>query len=933
MQAVIYRKLSELVDNYKQERHTHRETWVKRFFEALDWGKRPTFSIENDGTYGYRLTVDSFPVVNILPESPNNIDKVYRALNRAYNQDVPWLVATDFKSLGLYGSYWYSFPHDISSALALQVEHTDYLADAHRLEVLTPQDVAANSLNQIYTSIPGKKKRLRIDIHLVERMAEWRKLALDALGSSAVDSDFLIHRLINTLFLTRYLEDIGGTSPPLLLSEVAKIENEELLRNKLLQVMNYVSEQTGYNVPTAAEFKGLIQSPMRTLLNELYGYPEWGVVYDFSAMNVDILGRFYEEYLRLSVVPTQQRRAALSLFEPQAFQYDNIRRQQGIYFTPRFIVDYILNSLVGRFKANHTKDQLPYVFDLAAGSGTFLTAAVDHFVRAYPKANKDTHSLIEHIGGLDIDPRATEAASLNLRVRLLAHKVAIPFPPLKLRTADLIFGGPSQNTISELLPAEGADIIVGNPPYIKYEELVKQYDVEIVTSHFDTAKGRTDSYILFVEAALKLLKPGGFAGLVVPSSILRTQVAGPLRQWLTKNADLLEIIDFMDQTVFQGVSVYICLLLFRKRSDNPISLKVTVAKIYQLSDTPASQLAHISVAQEGPQDGCEAFRMDQPTGLAPWETRNRAELEILGILQDASSQTVKDVLHLRQGVKTGSDNVFVVEATALNDEFYLIHGKNEHNMIERDLLIPVFRNRDLRRWLATPSCYLLYPYDQSRQQILDWSTLESKYPRGAAYLNSFKEYLSKRKSLRTRPWYGLIEPRVQTIFSNDKRLFVSELSLRPIFFQTSTPQAAIVGNAYLFLSDESYDLQVIMAYLNSDIAEWFLRQVSPILQRGYILLRQSNLSRLPLPKFLRESDSFVYSELKRLSNQLSIANQQVNSPRDSELRREVEAYEDQINTLIFQALGLKAYQADTIRETVTFARGGSSYAQSTQKLV
>jgi methylase of polypeptide subunit release factors len=917
MQALAYRKLSELVDRFRRSRSVNADAWTKKLFETLDWGDRPTFAIRPNNGEGYRLFVDNFPVINVLTESPNNVDSVYRALNKAYNQDVPWVVATDFYSLGIFGTYWVSFPHDISSALALKIEHSDYLAEAHQLDLLSPQSIVNNNINELYSAYAGRKRRIPIDRHLVERMQGWRQLGLDVLGNEAVNADPLVHRLINTLFLIRYLEDTRKTDLPSL-REIAAHSDDDF--NAQLQTnFAQTAQRTGYNVPSPEELRSLVQTPLKNLINQLYGYPEYGILYDFAAMNVDVLGRFYEEYLRHDIVPAQESKPRRGLFEPAVYELDDIRRQRGVYFTPPFLVDYLLNNLIERFRA-HSPRKLPIITDIAAGSGTFLSSAVDHLLKAYPKALDQPIELANSLVGLDVDVRATDAARLNLTAKLIGVGAPEPLPPLHLKQVDLIMGGTSAPEIVELLP-EGADIIVGNPPYISYERLKNQYSVTDFSEMFETAVGRTDSYIMFLEAAIKLLKDGGFGGLVLPNSILRTQAAGRLRQWFVEQADVLEIIDFLEQPVFQSVNAYICLLLFRKRSAETISRDATIAKIYDLSETPATQLANISVLEKL-QEGVEVFRINQPAGRGPWLLRNKAECELLEIIKNQSDQVVSEVVTLRQGVKTGNDGVFIVEVTPINDGSYMFHGEASLYQLEKELLLPVLRNRDLRRWGARPKAFLIYPYNRTTNRVLSWTTLKRDYPGVANYLEKNREALARRKSLRGRKaWYELIEPRLATVTSDEPHLLAAEIGLRPIICKTDAPNTAIVGNAWLTLLDDLYDLDVLMAYLNSSVSEWHLRQLSPLLQGGYILLRQTNLSKLPVPRFLKDNEAFSHGELKRLS--IKLGEKAVQASSSPHILGEIKKTEEQIDSIIMEALGLKMSQAEQIRKANSLTRRAS----------
>src|SRR5207237_4479620 len=125
------------------------------------------------------------------------------------------------------------------------------------------------------------------------------------------------------------------------------------------------------------------------------------------------------------------------LFDPPTYRLQDVRRERGIYFTPRFIVDYILNNLLGRFRDRHASHDLPFIIDVAAGSGTFLAAAIDHLGKAYRMRNGFS-DIADHLIGLDVDPRAIEAARLNLTAKLVGQALSKQSPNLKLDCVDLI---------------------------------------------------------------------------------------------------------------------------------------------------------------------------------------------------------------------------------------------------------------------------------------------------------------------------------------------------------------------------------------------------------------------------------------------------------------------------------------------------------------
>lgn len=915
MQPALYRRVSELLDKSRAEHNVSRSVWAKRLFQALDWGDRAAFSVEKDTHGCFNLTVEGCPVVSVVPEPPTEISGVYRAINRAYNRDIPWVVATDFRSLGLFGSYWFSFPHDITNALAWSIKVDELLLEAPKLNLLTPHEVARNELDQLYEIFPLRKKRHPIDVLLVERMSEWRGMAFEALGKAAAKNDSIVHRLINSLFLVRYIED-SGNAQETLLSLIAQTDAD--IPKALLKSFRTVRNRTNYPTLDQTELSRLQASPLKTLIRQLYGFEEWGVQYDFSAMSVDILGRFYEEYLRFK--PSEKTRRppksqSTFSFEQPAHEMQDVRREKGIFYTPQFLVQHIVSNLVRRYHAANA-EKPPIIIDLACGSGTFLVAALQEL----EQRDAWRPSVAQHVVGLDNDQRAVEAARLNLVAKFMADKIADPIPNLKLLNYNLLSDGIDDPKLKKLIP-DGVDIVVGNPPYIKYETLAKDYDVNSLRTKFNLAAKRTDSYMLFIEAALRMLKGGGFCGLVLPNAFLRSSSGGHLREWIANQADLLEIIDFQDQPVFQNVAVYVCVVLFRKRLPEQPSPKVAVAKVHHLSSTPTAQLAKLGVAEES-DDTQEVFHIDQPSGTGAWVLRNTTEKALVEKISKTSVPLKKTEIKIRQGVKTGADDVFVVEHESTG---FKEGPGSEIKRIEPQTLIPFLRNRDMRRWHTKPKASLIYPYDPKTGKLIAWSKMRKNFPVCASYLQAKKSELSKRKSLHGEEWYELIRPRTDSVFTDYPKLFIAELSLRPMVCCVEDSHTAVAGStgggSWFVVEGNSFEVSSLMAFMNSCIAEWFLRQVASLRRGGWLLFEQQVLENLPIPNFLTDPKSFARSELSRLASMAGMKMREAIGVQSSETRRQLNALEDQIDSLIIEALGLNAEEGAYIRRRVLSLRG------------
>ncbi len=912
MQAALYRRLSELLDRSRIEKKGTNISRAKKLFEALDWGDRSAFSIEGETPDRFSLRVENCPVVSVVAANPRNITKVYSELNVAYNRDIPWVVATDFNSLGLFGSYWVSRPDDITSAVAWQLTSEEFLLDAPKLALLTPTGIAKNQLGQLYDAFPFRTKRQPIDLHLVERMSRWRMMALQSLGTATEENDARIYQLINGLILVRFLEDSGHFVDKL----QSYIDGSKTTLTAQLKIrFSKVREIANYPVLNVTDLNGLDGIPLRSLISEMYGYKEWGINYDFSAISVDILGRFYEEYLRYTPRIRETRpinNQADMLFDDYAVSFDDIRKSKGIFYTPDYLVHYIAGSLIRKYEATNPT-QCPVVADLSCGSGPFLVAALHEMLRR-PLWRKDA---MTSIVGLDADSRAVEGARLNLVAKCLVETSSMKVPQLNLFQFDLLRNAPIDPSLSSLTSNTSSfiDIVVGNPPYIKYERLIKDYTPELIKLGFEFGDRRVDSYILFIEASIKILKSGGFCGLVLPQAFLQSSSAGRLREWLTQQADLLEVVDFQDQPVFQGVGVYICIILLRKKGATSTPTQATIGKIFELSDTPASQLAQLSMST-GYEEQHEVFRVDQPTNTSPWIFRNQKEKDLLKKLSINSTRLGDTGIKVSQGVKTGADDVFVI-----NEETYFGSDRSESTLleVEKSITIPVFRGRDLRRWASVTNSRLIYPYDTKTKSKFSWSALKKEYPKCAKYLEKNRLVLEKRKSLNRESWYELIRPRTSSLYDKSPKLYISELCLRPSVSYVSQMSAILGstgGGSWLIIEDSKYEKFSLMAYLNSSISDWFLRQVAPVRRGGWILVEQKAIIQLPIPNFLTDKKSFARSELSRLGEKLWAATLENHKQKGKSQDRSMHAWEEQIDSVLMESLEFSSTEAQYVRDRV-----------------
>ena len=264
--------------------------------------------------------------------------------------------------------------------------------------------------------------------------------------------------------------------------------------------------------------------------------------YDFAAIGADVLGTIYEQYLTLAQAEVVQER----------------RKKQGIYYTPLFIVRYIVrNTVVKALEAARERGGMAAarrlrVLDPACGSGSFLIAAfdvLDEWLREHDEALQDDseryqHILKENLYGVDLDARAVEVSMLNLWLKAVHRRQKLPAIP-HIRHGDSLVDAEFdwRAEFPAVLGDGGFDVVIGNPPYVRQEALSAAFKA-YARGKYRSYTGRADLYVCFYERAHELLRPGGHFGYISSNKFMRAAYGKGLREYLLEVARLEEIVDF-----------------------------------------------------------------------------------------------------------------------------------------------------------------------------------------------------------------------------------------------------------------------------------------------------------------------------------------------------------------------------------------------------
>ena len=351
--------------------------------------------------------------------------------------------------------------------------------------------------------------------------------------------------------------------------------------------------------------------------------------YQFSVIAADILGQAYERFLgNVIEVRSDKYETTVAVREkPQ------VRKAGGVFYTPSYIVDYIVENTVGALLDGATPQQAETlrILDPACGSGSFLTGAyqylLDWHLRQYarqPERYKNRISrrgdgyilnlvekrriLTSNMFGVDLDQNAVEVSKLSLLLKMLEHEdenggaLDADGPLLPDLSGNIkwgnslvgsdfyqgqrmddmddqdqeemrrvkVFDWESAAGFGEIMAAGGFDAVIGNPPYgADLEESVDSY----LRAEYGVAEYQLDTYSLFIEKAFRLAKSQGLCGYIIPTAWVASQYDRELRRFLVSNAYIRKVV-IAPKRVFKDASVETAILVYGKRATGQESFEV-----------------------------------------------------------------------------------------------------------------------------------------------------------------------------------------------------------------------------------------------------------------------------------------------------------------------------------------------------------------------
>jgi N-6 DNA Methylase./Eco57I restriction endonuclease. len=813
-----------------------------------------------------------------------------------------------------------------------------------------------------YAASKRKRGTSEVDSEFLKEIEGWRdvlarNIALRNPGLSLDDLNLAVQLTIDRIVFLRMAED-RGIEP---FEQLLKLcERTEIYAHFVRVLCRKADDKYNSGLFHFEREPGVAEAPdrltpclkiddkaIKPILQSLYF--EYGSPYQFGVMPVEILGTVYERFLGKVIRLTEGHQAKIE-------EKPEVRKAGGVYYTPAYIVDYIVKNTVGKKIEDKSPAQLAggkngpplRVLDMACGSGSFLLGAyqrlLDHCLTWYQGHKPESHKkavyqdsrkgdwrltieekkriLTTHVFGVDIDPQAVEVTKLSLLLKVLEGET------------DQTFGDQMKLFQTRALPNLSNNIKCGNsligPDYFSGRLIPDPEELKRVNP-FDWNAG-------FPEA----MKAGGFDCVIGNPPYVRQEILGPrFKEYARKSfATYAGTADLYTYFIEKGVSLLTPDGLFsyivankwmRANYGEPLRLWLKsqgLEEITDFGDLPVFKGATtypciLRIRKTSPgSDGASRSKVDVSLirsldfrDLSEYVGANsffmtKSGLDDKGwsLVADSSRRLLDKILSVGIPLENYvQGKIFRGVLTGLNEAF-VIDQETRENLVRKDrksteIIKPFLAGRDIKRYSPPISNkYLIF----SRRGIKI-----SEYPTIYEHLLPYKNKLIPRpEDWKGKEWQGRKPGAYQWYEIQDTVAYYKEFEKPKIIYPNiCTKPEFSIDYSFSFANQKCFIIPLedifLLGILNSKLSYFLFKMIFPRLRGGFYEPSYIYMKTFPIQDFMeRERKLFFLETVERMiafSRQLSEVG---TVSQKSILQRQIEATDREIDQLVYELYGL-----------------------------
>lgn len=504
----------------------------------------------------------------------------------------------------------------------------------------------------------------------------------------------------------------------------------------------------------------------------------------------------------------------------------------GEVFTRRWVVEVLLD-LTG-YTGDRDLGQLR-LLEPSCGSGAFLKPAVERLIVSAQRHGRELASLGDAVRAYDLQAGHVQTCRVLCGDLLTAAgvpaSVASSLAEGWVRQADFLLSGllgeiEGRPEVEDHL----ADVIIGNPPYIRYDDLADDI-VTLYRNAWPTMQGRGDIYIGFIERSLRMLRPAGRIGFICADRWMRNAYGAALRKLITSRYAVEHIWAMHDVDAFEvQVSAYPAITVLGNHPQGPVVVADTTAAFRAASAATLTRVVRDQSFTQFSGTGVTAHRLPHWFGSDEfWPTGSPARLALLENLNDRFGSLHDPLTGTRVsiGVASGADKVYVTK---------------DSGVAEPDRMLPLATREDLASgrfdWQGN---YLVNPWTDSGSLVP-----LANYPRLATYLSQHP-VLRTRHVARKAPdtWYRTID-KVQAKLTSRPKLLLQDLKahIDPVL----EPGGHYPHHNLYYVVSDVWDMEVLGGLLLSRIAQAFVEAYCVRMNGGTLRFQAQYLRRIRVPR-------------------------------------------------------------------------------------
>jgi len=938
--------IKDLIERYKRNQSEYkskgynefqlRNEFINPFFEALGWdvynkgGAAPAYrdviledSIKISGgtkAPDYCFTLSGRRMFFVETKKPSvgikkDAKSAFQLRRYAWSSKLPLSILTNFEEFVIYECRQRPHVGDKPDVERIQsIPFTKYIEKWDEIyNIFSYNSVKQGSFDRFAEEAKKKRGTQEVDDEFLKEIEEWREklaknIAIRNPDLSVRELNYSVQRTIDRIIFLRMCEDKGIEK----FGQLQSIAGKDNIYSNLCEILekadekynsglfHFKKERNRNTLPDELTLKlNIDDNVLKNIFRHLY-YPN--SPYEFSVISPEILGNVYEQFLGKIIRLTEGHRAKIE-------EKPEVKKAGGVFYTPQYIVDYIVENTLGTLIKGKTPKQISNlkILDPACGSGSFLLGAYSKLLhyhleyystRKNPKILKDQiyqgkegewnltikekkRILLNNIFGVDIDSQAVEVTKLSLLLKVLEGE------------SKDIFEKQQKLWIERALPDLGNNIKCGNsligPEFYIGGAQRTLFDDDVIyrVNAFDWKRE-------FPE----VLDNGGFDAVIGNPPYIRIQA---MKEWAP-----LEVEFYKKRYVSASKGNYDIYVAFVEKglsllNDNGRfgfilphkffnakygeSLRKLLADGRNLAKT--THFGDQQVFSGSTTYTCLLFldklrkkkiEFHSVDNLIEWKLKGRAEKGKIS-LNDVTGEEwnfvvgenaelfnklekmpvkLKDISKkIFQGLVTGADSVFILEN--VKDDQFFSNATNKEYSLEKDLLHPLCKGSlDIRRYyIGNITKSILFPYKiiNGKAHLLSVQELESDFPCIWNYLIECREILESRERGKWKHsrWYAFGRSQNLNAMEQKKILTPSiansasyTLDKLGVYYFVGSGGGGGGGYGITLKEDEEVSYEYILGLLNSKLLDMYLKSISSRFSHGYYAYNRQYIERLPI---------------------------------------------------------------------------------------